>query len=847
MGKKSLTRARGALVLASCLGMSVLLSPVFAQSPGGPVVDQEAAHRRMATMDAMQQLQQARSAYTDRRYTEAVDHYRNALSVLPKGRGTAKLEKFIRESLSDALVARAIDYRSVGRVEEALEFLKEAIELSPQNERAKKELVYTEDPVRTNPALTPRHVGDVEEVNRLLSLGFGQLDLANYDAAEKSFYAVLRIDHHNGAAARGLEQVRNKKQQYFRAAYDANRAKMLSEVDATWDQAMKASDDELPNLPIAGGDGAVSSAGQPTVDEQEINSARQFENIQVPNISVEDASITEVIELLQGILRRNQDQGDPSQRKLNVIGAFGSAETPGYKELMEKRATFRYGELSFKELLNEVAERFGLAVYYVPLGVELTYSGKDFGRLVDRSYTVPPHFFDNEGSGDEGDEDEEEAFASGGLKVKRVDPVAALKRMGVSFPHGAGANYNARSRRLSVRNTLGNIAEIEQLISEAGTLKEDVIVMSVIVMETSQEDLEDLGFEWLLNIGVGDKVFTGGGTAKAASTATGMPLVTSSGEETENNSPTMTSGLRSVLNVAGKADIEHLLAQGSVANYQRSHMEDISPSIFGFRGIWSAADVTMVMRGLSQKGAADTLSTPKLVFSPAREEQSSIINVREFYYPTNYDPPTLTTSDSYQDVEDTNNNGDGTGSWHTDRSGGFALAAPAMPTDFVRYGVEEDNIGGVGSIMQVHNAEVLPDGEHVRLAITTYVNDFEGFVDWGSPITAGLYTNNEIQHIELTPNHILQPIFKRYMTNTSLVVKDGSVLVMGGMKEAKVVSYEDKVPILGDLPLVGRLFRSSGSKKRQRVLLIFAKVNIVNPAGVSKTSSASDEAGGSPF
>ena len=169
MGKKSLTRARGALVLASCLGMSVLLSPVFAQSPGGPVVDQEAAHRRMATMDAMQQLQQARSAYTDRRYTEAVDHYRNALSVLPKGRGTAKLEKFIRESLSDALVARAIDYRSVGRVEEALEFLKEAIELSPQNERAKKELVYTEDPVRTNPALTPRHVGDVEEVNRLLS------------------------------------------------------------------------------------------------------------------------------------------------------------------------------------------------------------------------------------------------------------------------------------------------------------------------------------------------------------------------------------------------------------------------------------------------------------------------------------------------------------------------------------------------------------------------------------------------------------------------------------------------------------------------------------------------------
>lgn len=96
-------------------------------------------------------------------------------------------------------------------------------------------------------------------------------------------------------------------------------------------------------------------------------------------------------------------------------------------------------------------------------------------------------------------------------------------------------------------------------------------------------------------------------------------------------------------------------------------------------------------------------------------------------------------------------------------------------------------------------------------------------------------------YVELTPNHILQPIFKRYVTNTSLVVRDGSVLVMGGMKEAKVVSYEDKVPVLGDLPLVGRLFRSSGSKKKQRVLLIFAKVNIVTPTGAPKHSSASQE------
>ena len=104
--------------------MGVLVSSLgLAQSPNTPVSSQETAHRRMAAMDAMQQLQQARNAYSDKRYTEAVEHYRNALSVLPKGKATAKLEQFIRESLADALVARAIDYRSVGRVEEALDGL----------------------------------------------------------------------------------------------------------------------------------------------------------------------------------------------------------------------------------------------------------------------------------------------------------------------------------------------------------------------------------------------------------------------------------------------------------------------------------------------------------------------------------------------------------------------------------------------------------------------------------------------------------------------------------------------------------------------------------------------------
>jgi general secretion pathway protein D len=57
------------------------------------------------------------------------------------------------------------------------------------------------------------------------------------------------------------------------------------------------------------------------------------------------------------------------------------------------------------------------------------------------------------------------------------------------------------------------------------------------------------------------------------------------------------------------------------------------------------------------------------------------------------------------------------------------------------------------------------------------------------------------------------------------------VLVIGGLKEAKTVKYEDKLPVLGDLPLVGRLFRSEGEEKVRKAFLMFVKADIVDPTG----------------
>ena len=76
-----------------------------------------------------------------------------------------------------------------------------------------------------------------------------------------------------------------------------------------------------------------------------------------------------------------------------------------------------------------------------------------------------------------------------------------------------------------------------------------------------------------------------------------------------------------------------------------------------------------------------------------------------------------------------------------------------------------------------------------------------------------------------------QPILSSRFANTKVMIKDGYTLALGGLTQNETTKNGTKVPVLGDLPGIGRLFRSNNDVETQRNLIIFITARTLNPDG----------------
>lgn len=89
-----------------------------------------------------------------------------------------------------------------------------------------------------------------------------------------------------------------------------------------------------------------------------------------------------------------------------------------------------------------------------------------------------------------------------------------------------------------------------------------------------------------------------------------------------------------------------------------------------------------------------------------------------------------------------------------------------------------------------------------------------------------LNIEQEVSNV-LGANGAVDVRFAKRQLNTSVMIQDGQMLVLGGLVDERALESESKVPLLGDIPVIGQLFKSTSTQTEKRNLMVFIKPTII--------------------
>ena len=106
----------------------------------------------------------------------------------------------------------------------------------------------------------------------------------------------------------------------------------------------------------------------------------------------------------------------------------------------------------------------------------------------------------------------------------------------------------------------------------------------------------------------------------------------------------------------------------------------------------------------------------------------------------------------------------------------------------------------------------------------------------GNLITMDIHPNidvfkGRVSSHEMASAELGYPLIDTRTTQTSLTVKSGSTIILGGLMQDKDELVNKKIPLLGDIPLLGRLFRYKYRNREKKNLLIFITATLLTPTG----------------
>jgi type II secretory pathway component GspD/PulD (secretin) len=212
-----------------------------------------------------------------------------------------------------------------------------------------------------------------------------------------------------------------------------------------------------------------------------------------------------------------------------------------------------------------------------------------------------------------------------------------------------------------------------------------------------------------------------------------------------------------------------------------------------YQGMLTKPQFSAVLHALEKKTKLKTLSAPKI--TTLNNQTATIEIANEYVYPTRYEPTLI--------KEDLNNDGD-----FLDTVTVSGVATKETRFVNVPQGFETRDIG---ILLQV-TPNIGADKEIITLTLKPEVSE----------ATADAFEYS---------GEVKLPKFTTRNLNTNIVVKNGDTIVLGGLIKETRTKIVTKTPLLGDLPLVGALFRKDSDSIERKNLLIFVTASIMSRSG----------------
>lgn len=641
--------------------------------------------------------------------------------------------------------------------------------------------------------ISPDYATRQNKIENLLEKGRRQYLYGDYQGARATFRQIETLDADNIQAKAYQRLISEKLADRGRLTYLATREAMMDEVSKAWQRPQVYTGTTVDR----GGARADS-----IID-------KKLAEIIIPNVSFPAPGVTlaQAINTLS-ILSVEYDKSNDAKKGVNIV-LFGDNASEAKPVVLTLR------DLSLGQILDWVTQQAGFQydiekdTIVVRKAMDNSVASMDTLDFPLPTSTVMRMIGFKAAVGESGDSDNPFGGSGGGGAAagagdgKEEAIKNFLVKAGVEF--GPGATVAFDGSKLWVTNTRRNLDKVRNILLRYSETKQ--VEIEAKFMEVNQGVLKELGFNWNVSRKNADGSYStlfstvGRNTTGMISTYNNRTLADSITSASAGSTPI------TILKPANEvtADVPNPYTVEPVVPLLPSTINMASGAAQAANtvlGVINGYDVSLIVNALEQRQGSDLLCAPKVTVISG--STASITVSQRMRYP-----------ESWGDVQSNVGSSSTTVNGENSSSAGVTIT-PGTPQDFTSV--------DVGVSMEVTpNVE---EDDSINLVLNPNVTEFEGFMEYGG-VAVAISSGTTVT----VPSGFIQPVFSVREVKTTVTVFDGATVVMGGLTREEVRTINDSVPILSDIPWIGRLFRSKGESRQKRNLLIFVTANRISPGG----------------